>query len=109
MSFCCLRRLRDIQSPSRSSSSMAPRMRWLAKVSNCTPCDGSKRDSASLRPIMPTWIRSSTSTLAGSLTIMWCASLCTSGVYLRNWALRSSVPLAVYILGNSVAVNNTVF
>ena len=41
MSFWLLREPRLIQSPSRSSSIIAPRMRWLAKVSNCTPCEGS--------------------------------------------------------------------
>ena len=30
--------LRESDWMSRSSSSMAPRIRWLAKVSNCTPC-----------------------------------------------------------------------
>jgi len=38
ISFWLLREPRDIQSFSRSSSSMAPRMRCVAKVSNCTPC-----------------------------------------------------------------------
>jgi hypothetical protein len=33
-----LRLPRLIQSPLRSSSSIAPRMRWVAKVSNITPC-----------------------------------------------------------------------
>jgi hypothetical protein len=70
MSFWLFREPRDIQSPSRNSSIIAPRMRWLAKVSNCTPWVGSNRAMASVRPIMPTWIRSSSSTLAGSLAIM---------------------------------------
>ena len=93
---------RLIQSLPRSSSSMAPRMRWVAKVSNCTPCAASKRLSASVRPIMPTWIRSSSSTLAGSLAIIWCARRRTSGLYCLSIALASSCPLAVYMVSASI-------
>src|SRR6218665_1350420 len=46
---------------------------------------------------MPTCIRSSSSTLAGSLAIMWCAILRTSGTCWRSSASRWSWPLAVYI------------
>ena len=88
---------RLIQSLPRNSSSIAPRMRCVAKVSNITPCAASKRDSASLRPIMPTWIRSSSSTLAGSLAIIWCARRRTSGLYCLIIALASRRPLAVYM------------
>jgi hypothetical protein len=41
ISFWLLREPRDIQSFSRSSSIMAPRMRCVANVSNCTPCAAS--------------------------------------------------------------------
>ena len=94
----CWRRLpRLIQSPPRSSSSIAPRMRCVAKVSNCTPWLASKRVSASARPIMPTWIRSSSSMLAGSLAIIWCARRRTSVLYCFSSASFSSRPLAVYM------------
>src|SRR5690606_37815073 len=53
---------------------------------------------ASVRPIMPTWIRSSSSTLGGSLAFMWCAIRRTSGTCWRIIASRSSWPLAVYIV-----------
>ena len=98
---CCaagLRLPRLIQSLPRSSSSIAPRMRWVAKVSNCTPCAGVEAASASFRPIMPTWIRSSSSTLAGSLAIIWCARRRTSGLYCLSIALLSRRPLAVYMV-----------
>ena len=97
MSRCCLRLPRLIQSAPRSSSSIAPRIRWVAKVSNCTPCSLSKRVIASARPIMPTWIRSSTSTLAGSLAIIWCARRRTSGLYCLSIAFVSRRPVAVYM------------
>ena len=46
---------------------------------------------------MPTWIRSSSSTLAGSLAIIWCARRRTSGLYCLSIELTSSWPLAVYM------------
>jgi hypothetical protein len=46
---------------------------------------------------MPTWIRSSSSTLAGSLAIIWWARRRTSGLYCLSNALASRRPLAVYI------------
>ena len=81
-------------------------MRCVAKVSNCTPCAASKRVSASDRPIMPTWIRSSSSTLAGSLAIIWCASRRTSGLYCLSIALASRRPLAVYMVMGSGQVSS---
>src|SRR5262249_16078568 len=68
---------------------------------NCTPCSASKRESASVRPISPTWIRSSTSTLAGSLAIIWCARRRTSGLYCLISVLLSRRPLGVYMMVSS--------
>ncbi len=53
---------------------------------------GVEAASASFRPIMPTWIRSSSSTLAGSLAIIWCARRRTSGLYCLSIALLSRRP-----------------
>ena len=53
---------------------------------------------------MPTWIRSSISTLAGSLAIIWCARRRTSGLYCLSVALRSSWPLAVYMVDSGDSV-----
>src|SRR6185369_6080556 len=77
---------------------IAPRMRCVAKVSNCTPCAASKRLSASVRPIMPTWMRSSISTFAGSLAIIWWARRRTRPLYCFSVEFRSSWPLAVYMV-----------
>ena len=46
---------------------------------------------------MPTWIRSSISTLAGSLAIIWWARRRTSPLYCFSVVFRSSWPLAVYM------------
>src|SRR6218665_4201692 len=45
---------------------------------------------------MPTCIRSSSSTLAGRLAIMWGGILRTRGTWWRSSASRASWPLAVY-------------
>jgi hypothetical protein len=60
-----LRVLRGSQSFCRSSSSIAPRMRCVAYVSNWLPWLSSKRAAASMRPIMPAWMMSSICTLDG--------------------------------------------
>ena len=60
-----LRVLRGSQSFCRSSSSMAPRMRWVAYVSNWLPWLSSKRCAASMRPIIPAWMVSWICTLDG--------------------------------------------
>ena len=62
-----LRMLRGSQSFWRSSSSIAPRIRCDANVSNWQPCASSKREAASISPIMPAWMMSSICTDAGSL------------------------------------------
>ena len=51
---------------------------------------------------MPTWIRSSISTLAGSLAIIWCASRRTSPLYCFSVEFRSSWPLAVYMVAPEI-------
>ncbi len=81
MSRWLLRAERGSQSPARSSSSIEPRIRLAAYTSNWVPWVSSNRLTASIRPIMPAWIMSSSSTLAGSLAIIWCAMRRTSGAY----------------------------
>ena len=51
---------------------------------------------------MPTWIRSSISTLAGSLAIIWCASRRTRPLYCFSVVFRSSWPLAVYMVRSGI-------
>ena len=55
------------QSILRSSSKIEPRMRGEQYVSNFTPLPGSNASMASINPKVPELIRSSSSTLPGSL------------------------------------------
>ena len=92
------RTLRGNQSRVRSSSIMAPRMRWLAKVEKLAPALASKRCNASSNPTVPAWIKSSRSMPEGSFTCSASACRRTAGRCSSSSASWLIFPCAVYMV-----------
>ena len=82
-SFALSRTERGTQSCARSSSRMAPRIRNSAYVLNLLSRVGSYFSIASIRPITPLEIRSSSSMFDGKRTAIFCAMNLMSGAYSR--------------------------
>src|SRR4051812_5871705 len=82
---------------------MAPRILWVAKVSNLRPRSGSNISTALTRPMMPAPTRSSNSTEAGRFIATRWATYFTSPAYsTRSLSLAALLPVARNSIHSSV-------